>query len=87
MQFDNSRKLTSLLKDVQSLGKLYDFTTENQKRSQMFQDFLDKFDNLTDPSDPTLRMLQVKSIRKCSQLAFLYSCYAKQFDSKKIKFN
>lgn len=53
--------MTTLLADIKMLGKLYDFTYIDPDKSQKFQDLLNEYDNLTIPSDPTIRMLEVST--------------------------
>lgn len=72
MQFNKDRELSEWLDDIKMLGNLYDFTVPDSQKSQLFHDILDKFDNLTEFSDPTLRILEVSTLYLCFEVVFCF---------------
>lgn len=51
--------MEELLSQIGMLGYLYDFNIETTGQSLVFQEFLNKFDNLTQSFDPSARLFEV----------------------------
>lgn len=51
--------MEELLPQIGMLGYLYDFSMESSGQTLVFQEFLNKFDNLTESFDPSARLYKV----------------------------
>lgn len=58
-QFAPNYTMEDLLTQIGMLGYLYDFNVESTGQSLVFQEFLNKFDNLTESFDPSARLFKV----------------------------